>query len=250
MRRTKTALLAKIAASTAALTLMASAALAQPARTASRRNNRENVVRTLGGTTRFSPPLRTVDDLRRMAGASGNQRDLNAVLDSAGLSNIKARVIQAMTKGEVTETTFAPGGHLEWMALRRTGRASLLRNVRWAGASGFDGFGFKVANGTTEYTFIVPKSCGNLSLVGSAPIARVAAAPPPPAPPPPAPQPPRAAPAPPPVPPPLAPLPPPPPPRAVQGPPPPQPPAKMHPFVAGFYGKERRTREFTTARGL
>ena len=196
----------------------------------------ERVVRRLGGSTRFSAPVNTVPALRKMAEA--NRKDFAQVLEEAGLSNISSQVLDALTTGAVSETTFASGDRMEWMALRRNRKPEIIRNIRWGGTQPFDGFRFIVETATTTYAFIVPKACGNLALVSA--TAKPQPAPPPPPPPPPTPQP---------KPQPAAPPPPPPPPPpkpepaapAVQ--PPPPPPDRIHPFVMGAFGKQRRTIE-------
>src|SRR5262249_24225349 len=59
-------------------------------------------------------------------------------------------------------------------------------NVRWTGRESFDAFQFSVESNGYNYTFVVPKICGNFALLSRTAV--VAAAPPPaPAPPPPPP---------------------------------------------------------------
>ena len=163
----------------------------------------EHKVTRLGGTTRFSQPLNTVDDLRAMFQA--NRSAIRSVMVMAGYGDVSAQLADGFTVSEVTDTTITPGSRFLFMALKRGGAPAVLRNVRWSGRDSFDAWQFKVTVGGYVYSFIVPKVCGNFSLVS-----RVAA------PVPTAPEPPR--PEPPPPPPPPAPEPPPPPP-----PPPPQP---------------------------
>jgi hypothetical protein len=95
------------------------------------------------------------------------------------------------------------------MALKRSGTPALLRNVRWAGREPFDAFQFTVTSGGFAYTFVVPKICGNISLLSTVPVAAVARSEPAyvPPPPPPEPEPAPAVEAPAPAPPPLPPLP-------------------------------------------
>lgn len=149
----------------------------------------EVVIRQLGGSTRFSPPVRTIDDLKAMA--TRNRADIETVLGMAGLGAISGQVVEAMTSGAVTETSFAPGGRLEWMALRRPTGVDLIRSARWGGDEPFAAFGFTVDGPGTRYEFVVPKICGNLALVGitAKPVAAVPPPPPPaePVPPPPPP---------------------------------------------------------------
>jgi opacity protein-like surface antigen len=139
----------------------------------------ERVIRRLGGSTRFSPPVRTVDELKAMA--TTNRADLETILGMAGLGNLSGQVIEALTTGAVTDYAFAPGGRLEWMALRRRSGLDLIRPARWGGDEPFDAFRFTVATPEASYDFVVPKVCGNLSLVAVTP--KVAAPVPPPPPP-------------------------------------------------------------------
>src|SRR5688500_818453 len=146
----------------------------------------EAVVRRLGGSTRFSAPVRNVAALGRMAQA--NRADLIRVLNDNGLQSISQQVVDAMVNGRVQEVTVAPGSRLQWMALRRRGRPDTLRNVRWQGPKPFQAYRFTVESGNTLYTFVVPYDCGNLSLEN---VTERPAPPPPsatakPAPPPPA----------------------------------------------------------------
>jgi hypothetical protein len=168
---------------------------------------REVSVSTLGGATRFSGPMHGVEDLRAMAAA--NRTQITSVLGQAGMSELSTPLLNVLATGYISETTVTPGTRFEWMALKRGGRASLLRNVRWTGRQSFDAFQFSVESAGYTYTFIAPKVCGNFSLVSRAatPVAIV--------------EPPRAAPAP-------EPLPPPPPePAPVAEAPPPPPPTPV-----------------------
>jgi opacity protein-like surface antigen len=139
----------------------------------------ERVIRRLGGSTRFSEPVRTVDQLQQMA--TKNRDDLVAVLEMAGLASLSGQVMEALTTGNVTPASVAPGERLEWMALRRATGVDLIRSARWGGEKPFAAFSFTVDSPTASYRFVVPQDCGNLSLMAVA--ARPVAAPPPPPPP-------------------------------------------------------------------
>ena len=216
--------------------------------------------RRLGGSTSFNrPPLTTHASLKRMVASKGVSDDIRKVLSDAGISETADAVLAALdgplstqkgltcsdavaVEGTMVECDFRPGSTLEWMAYRpnlkkgdRTpGR---LERVRWAGRQPFKAFLFKVTNNRKTYTFVVPKPCGNLSLMSMTELPAPPAPPPPPAP---APAP-RPAPAP--APPPPAPTPAP----EVAPPPPPQPPppavVKSSPFfIDALVGKDRRVR--------
>src|SRR5580765_8867589 len=134
---------------------------------------REVSVSTLGGATRFSGPMRGVEDLRAMAAA--NRTQITSVLGQAGLSELSTPMLNVLSTGYIGDTTVTPGTRLKWMALKRGGRGSLLRNVRWTGRQSFDAFQFSVESAGYTYTFIVPKVCGNFSLLSraAAPVAVV-----------------------------------------------------------------------------
>ena len=162
----------------------------------------EHQVTRLGGTTRFSQPLRTVDDLHAMVIA--NRSAIRSVMVMAGYGDVSAQLADGFSVSEVTDTTITPGSRFLFMALKRGGAPAVLRNVRWAGRDSFDAFQFKVTAGGYVYSFIVPKVCGNFSLVSKVAAPVPSAPQPPPAPEPPPPPPPAYEPPPPPPPPPPA----------------------------------------------
>jgi hypothetical protein len=144
---------------------------------------REVEVRTLGGPNRFSGPMHSVDDLRTMVGT--NQSQIGSALQQAGLGDITTEWMNTVNTGYVSDTTVAPGTHFDWMALKRAGRPGVLRNVRWTGRQSFDAFQFSVEYNGYNYTFVVPKICGNFALLSRTAVVAAAPAPPPPPPPPP-----------------------------------------------------------------
>ncbi len=136
------------------------------------------IARRLGGvTTRIAPPLRDRAALKRLATTPRTANDLRTALAEAGLSEIADDVIAAIATGDesrVREVTFPIGGRLDWMAMRRRGKVTIVRMVQWGGAAPFRGYEFTVDRADRVYTFLVPRVCANLSLVSS-----VAKAPPP-----------------------------------------------------------------------
>src|SRR5215813_3587457 len=153
------------------------AMLSAPARAQSTNGGREIRVSVLGTSNRFSPPMRTVADLRAMANTNRNQ--ITQVMTKAGLANISTQVVDTLTAGDVTETTITPGSHIMWMAVKRRGTPTVLQNVRWTGRQAFDAWQFTVSASGTIYTFVVPKVCGNLSLLTTAAAPKITEAPPP-----------------------------------------------------------------------
>ena len=155
-------------------------------------NSYETHIRRLGTTQRFSMPMRTIDELHTMA--NKNRTQFTQVLSLAGLSSISSQVLDALTGGPVTETTIQPGTHIEWMAMKRAGTPAVVKNARWSGRQPFDAWQFSITDSGITYNFLVPKICGNLTLLNtvSTPagtVSEVQPEPTPPPPPPPAPEP-------------------------------------------------------------
>jgi len=212
----------------------------------------------LGGSTSFhQPPLTTVASLKKMAAVKSMAADIRTLLREAGIPETADAVVDMLDGGVpsvqggscadstpqdnvLVDCDFQAGDTLEWMAYRPNLRkhdrtpGRILR-FRWAGKKPFKAFLFRVTNNGRVFKFVVPKECGNLSLMSVLePKREVVAAPAPPPPPPP--------PSPPPPPPARVEAPAPPPP-AVIAPPPPPPVVKSTPFFIDVLGgKDRRVR--------
>lgn len=250
----RTALSAGLAA---VVTLMSvSVATAQPPRDAEGYRNANR----LGGTTSFyKPALTNHESVKRMANTKGMADDIRKILRDAGIPDTSNAVIAMLSSGlpatvvascadaapadgVMVDCDFQRGATLEWMAYRpNIGRGDRtpgrIEKFRWNGRQAFDAFLFRVTDNNRIYTFVVPKECGNLSLMSVQEIRRETPAPAPP--PPPAPV--------------VVPPPPPPAPPVVQ-PPPPAPPVVTQPapavasvkaspfFFDVLAGKDRRVR--------
>jgi len=121
------------------------ATLVTPAIAQDGTDGREHQVTRLGGTTRFSQPLRTTDDLRAMVQA--NRSAIRSIMVMAGYGDVSAQLVDGFSVSEVTDTTIAPGARFLFMGLKRGGAPAVLRNVRWAGRESFDAWQFKVTAG-------------------------------------------------------------------------------------------------------
>lgn len=141
----------------------------------------------LGGATAFyKPQLTNAASLKRMAERQGMADDIRTVLRDAGIPDVSSAFLAAMSRGtssgsvgscsnaapadgEVVECDAAVGTTFDWMAYRERVKGKRvpgrLPRVRWAGKKAFAAFLFRVSVGDKRYTFIVPKPCGNLSLV-------------------------------------------------------------------------------------
>lgn len=212
-------------------------------------------IHRLGGSTAFyKPSLTNVASVQRMARDTTVVANLRTAFGQAGLPDLADGVVAALLAtntsvtggacseaspavGGIVECDVQPGQTLQWMAYNPPGRSNvgLFRDVRWAGKKPFAAFLFRVVADGRTYTFVIPKVCGNVSLMAVSERPREAAAIVTPAPPP------AAAPPPPPTPAPPPPPPPPPEPQAPVAPPAPQ--VKASPFfIDVLFGKDRRVR--------
>jgi hypothetical protein len=126
-------------------------------------------IRQLGGSTRFTPPVNTVEALQKTMSQPRIQTDIRTVLEMDNLGSLTGEVTKILSSGMVMDTTVPNGTTFLWMALRRGGRPEISRNLRWDGDKPLEGFQFVIDDLKETYTFFVPKICGNLSLVSREP---------------------------------------------------------------------------------
>ena len=135
-----------------------------PAESFAQSTTESHIAKRLGGATRFTTPVRNIQNLQKTFARPRTQRDITALLKLAGLESLEADVKKAIADGAVREVTISPGTRLEWMAMRERGRAHMHRNVTWGGKKPFPGFEFVIDDMKETYTFVIPQDCGNLSL--------------------------------------------------------------------------------------
>jgi hypothetical protein len=127
----------------------------------------------LGGGTRFDAPLKNAATVQKWVVKKRSQKAITEIMDKAGLAPLTPTVIDILTKADpaqLKETEFQPGDTMVWMAFRRGGnKPDIVRNVKWGGKKPFAGFMFIIDDMVQTYTFILPKPCANLSLVSSEP---------------------------------------------------------------------------------
>uniref|UniRef100_UPI004056E1B7 IMCp domain-containing protein n=1 Tax=Candidatus Electronema sp. TaxID=2698783 RepID=UPI004056E1B7 len=129
-----------------------------------------SVLRTVGRHP-VSAPLATVEDLRAMMQAMGN--DIQDGMSRAGhvglFPLVQAHI--ANNPSQIAIVDYQPGQQIDWMLFRQNGRGrvKVARDVTWGGSSPLSVFEFSVDTNGQRYTFAVPLQCGNLSLKESYP---------------------------------------------------------------------------------
>ena len=127
----------------------------------------------MGTSSRFDAPLKNAAAVQKWAARKRTQTAIGTVLDKAGLAQLTPTVLDILAKAspdQLKEVDFAVGDTMVWMALRRGGtKPDIIRNIRWGGKKPFPGFLFVIDDMVQTYTFLLPKPCANLSLVSSEP---------------------------------------------------------------------------------
>jgi hypothetical protein len=127
----------------------------------------------LGSSSRFDAPLKNAAAVQKWVARKRTQTAIATVLDIAGLAQLTPTVIDILTKAspdQLKEVDFAVGDTMVWMAFRRGGtKPDIIRNLKWGGKKPFPGFMFVIDDMVRTYTFIVPKPCANITLVSSEP---------------------------------------------------------------------------------
>jgi hypothetical protein len=119
-----------------------------------------------GGATRFTTPTKDLAALQKAFARPRLQADLRKMFAEAGIESVTDQFLKAIADGSVTETSVPVGSTMEWMASRSASNARphLLRNVTWSGKKPFDAFQIVIDDMNRTYTFWIPKVCGNVAV--------------------------------------------------------------------------------------
>ena len=111
--------------------------------------------------TRFAPPLKTPEDLRRTLSSDALREDVQQVARMSGYLGDMADFHKAVETAPVKEIAIPPNTLLPAMSTRKKGKVDLLRNVLWAGKKPIDAYEFSFISGERRYRVVTPKACSN-----------------------------------------------------------------------------------------
>jgi hypothetical protein len=111
--------------------------------------------------TRFAPPLKTPDDLRRTLLSDALREDVQQVARMSGYLGDMEDFRKAAGTAPIKAIAIPPNTLLPAMSTRRKGKPDLLRNVLWAGRKPFDAYEFSFISGEHRYRVVTPKACSN-----------------------------------------------------------------------------------------
>lgn len=111
--------------------------------------------------TRFAPPLKTPEDLRRTLSSDALREDVQQVARMSGYLGDMADFHKAVETAPVKEIAIPPNTLLPAMSTRKKGKVDLLRNVLWVGKKPIDAYEFSFISGERRYRVVTPKACSN-----------------------------------------------------------------------------------------
>jgi len=91
--------------------------------------------------------------------------DIKYGLDIAGHSDLYLPFIDKIKQSAFEEKKLAIGDKMVWMLFRSQGKVKIVHDLEWAGKEPLPVFSFTVVKADNNYEFIMPKSCGNISLL-------------------------------------------------------------------------------------
>jgi len=92
--------------------------------------------------------------------------DIKYGFDVAGYGDLYLSFIEQIRSGAVKEKSMAVGDKFMWMLFRSKGKIKVVEDLEWAGKAPLPVYSFVVNKNYKNYEFVMPKPCGNISLVG------------------------------------------------------------------------------------
>lgn len=91
--------------------------------------------------------------------------DIKYGFDLAGYGDLYLPFVEQMKTAEIKEKEMAIGDKFMWMLFRSHGKVQIVTDVEWAGKKPLPVFAFMVEKDYKQYEFVMPKPCGNISLI-------------------------------------------------------------------------------------
>jgi hypothetical protein len=92
-------------------------------------------------------------------------QDIRSGFDLAGQSDLYVPFIDQVKQAAFVEKELAIGGKMMWMIFRSQGKVKIVQDLEWAGKGPLPVYSFAFVKGEKSYEVIMPKTCGNISLL-------------------------------------------------------------------------------------
>ncbi len=94
------------------------------------------------------------------------QGDIKYGFDLAGSGDLFPPFIDQIKQSAFEEKELSIGDKIMWMLFRSQGKVKAVHDLEWAGEESLPVLSFSVERGNMHYEFVMPKTCGNISLLG------------------------------------------------------------------------------------
>ncbi len=91
--------------------------------------------------------------------------DIQTGFSLAGYTELAVPFIDQIRQSNFEEKTLPVGEKMMWMLFRSGKSVKVVHDLEWAGNGPLDVYSFAVTKGDKRYEFIMPRACGNISLV-------------------------------------------------------------------------------------
>jgi len=91
--------------------------------------------------------------------------DLESGFVAAGYGDVYSDFMDRLGHSMYEEKDLAVGERMMWMLFRSQGKVKLVQDLEWAGTEPLPVYVLSLEKGDKSYEFIIPKACGNVSLV-------------------------------------------------------------------------------------
>lgn len=91
--------------------------------------------------------------------------DIKYGFDLAGYGDLFLPFMDQIRDSAFKEKDIAVGDKFMWMLFRSHGKVKVVQDLEWAGKSPLPVFSFTVVKGFMHYEFVMPRPCGNISLL-------------------------------------------------------------------------------------
>lgn len=91
--------------------------------------------------------------------------DIKYGFDLAGYGDLFLPFIDQIKESAFKEKEIAIGDKFMWMLFRSRGKVKVVEDLEWAGKEALPVFSFTVVKGYMHYEIVMPKPCGNISLL-------------------------------------------------------------------------------------
>ena len=105
------------------------------------------------------------------------KKDVARGFTQAGVADLYEPFMEQVKKQPPEEVKVQPGQSLQWMMYKKKGKVRVTRDRVWTGKAPFEAYRIVVRHKDTDYDFIVPKICFNISLKEITAVPKTAAPP-------------------------------------------------------------------------